>query len=113
MVKSNNGKEEQLTMVEAVVYRINDLCKQHDMSIYELAKLSGVTQSTINEIMQGRSLRPRIDTLAKIASGFGLKIAEFLDSPVFDNIKDINIDENKERIAEKKRRRKLQNQKTE
>jgi transcriptional regulator with XRE-family HTH domain len=96
-------KDEWHTMVTAVVHRINALCEQKDMSIYELAKLSGVSQSTLNEIMQGRSERPRIDTIKKIAFGFSINLHEFFDDPVFDKIVGVDDQEPPQRI--KKRRK--------
>lgn len=84
------GKQEMVTMKEAVIYRINRLCQIHGLSIYELAKVSGVSQSTLNEIMQGRSENPRINTFKKISSGFGIKLQEFFDDPVFEHIEGID-----------------------
>lgn len=107
--KSNNkdGKEEMYTMVKAVVHRINTLCEEHDMSIYELSKLSGITQSTLNEIMQERSERPRIDTIKKIAFGFGMNLTEFFDDPVFERIEGVDDREPPVRLKQRHRRKKV------
>lgn len=95
--------DEWFTMDQAVVHRINYLCELKNMSIYELAKLSGVSQSTLNEIMQGRSERPRIDTIKKVAFGFGMKLTEFLDDPIFERIKGVDDQEPPVRLAEQRR----------
>ncbi|WP_277680337.1 helix-turn-helix domain-containing protein [Gracilibacillus dipsosauri] len=108
MENENQNKGEMYSMVDAVVYRINDLCEKNDMSIYELSKLSGVSQSTLNEIMQGRSKRPRLDTLVNIAFAFGIRPRDFLDHPVFDQIEGVHDREPQERL--KKRRKKQENQ---
>ena len=34
----------------------------------------------------GRSKNPKILTIARISNGFGLKLKDFFDDPVFDDI---------------------------
>lgn len=104
--QKENGKEEMYTMVQAVIHRINTLCEQHDMSIYELSKLSGITQSTLNEIMQGRSERPRIDTIKKVSFGFGIKLTEFFNDPVFENIEGVDDREPPKRLKNRRSKKK-------
>lgn len=60
-----------------VTKRINDLCKKKNIgSTYELAKLTGITQSTLQNILsEGRS--PRTDTIERICNGLGITLAEF------------------------------------
>lgn len=79
-----------ITITEALKKRINDLCEKYEISIYRLSKESGVPQSTLNEIMQGRSKDPRASTVSKIAKGFGITAQEFYNDPIFDNLKDIH-----------------------
>ncbi|MED4852196.1 helix-turn-helix transcriptional regulator [Caldifermentibacillus hisashii] len=78
----------KVTMNEAVVYRIKSLCEKFDMSVYELSKRSGVTQSTINEILRGITKNPRIATLSKVAQGFGMDLTNFFDDPIFKYVID-------------------------
>lgn len=107
--QSNRGEEkEMVTMVEAVVRRINNLCEVHNMSIYELSKLSGVSQSTLNEIMQGRSSRPRIDTLKKVAFGFNMTLSDFFNDPIFEQIQGVDDQKRGQRISKKHKRRKTE-----
>jgi transcriptional regulator with XRE-family HTH domain len=98
---------ETISMVDAVVHRINTLCDKHGYTIYELSKLSGIAQSTLNEIMQGRSERPRIDTITKICLGLGIPVKEFFDDPVFDRIKGVHDDEEQIKIIEERRLQKM------
>lgn len=75
-----------LTINEALKKRINQLCEDKGISIYRLSKNSGVPQSTLNEIIQGRSKDPQAGTLNRIAYGFGLKYSEFMNDPIFDEV---------------------------
>lgn len=73
--------------------RIVQLCEQKQMSIYRLAKKSGVPQSTLNEIMQGRSRDPRLSTIIQIAQGFDMSIQELLDDPIFESVENGTIED--------------------
>lgn len=73
---------------EAIKERIVFLCNQRGWSVNELIKRSNINQSTISEIMSGRSKYPRINTLKKISNGFGITLSEFFDDDIFINVKD-------------------------
>lgn len=70
---------------EAVTTRIQRLLRERGWTANELIKRSGVNQSTIAEIMAGRSKYPRISTIQKIAHGFGMTLSEFFDDKVFED----------------------------
>ena len=62
---------------EAVRTRIIELCRQRDISINKLCSLSGVTQSTVNNIVSGRNNSATISTIKKLCDGLGITIQEF------------------------------------
>lgn len=64
---------------ELYVKRIRQLCEKRGISINKLAAMSGVRQSTLDNIMRGNSKNPRVMTLHKIANAFNMTLAEFLD----------------------------------
>ncbi len=70
---------------EAIARRIEGLCKERGISINRLATLSGLTQSTIDSILKGKSRNPRLSTIRKICDGLGISLKEFLDHPLIDN----------------------------
>ena len=41
--------------------------------------MSGVAQSTLDSLVNGKTFNPRIKTLHKLANAFNLTLAEFLD----------------------------------
>lgn len=63
------------------VMRIKTLCKQRGISINKLSSMSGVKQSTIDNIVRGLTRNPKAKTLHKIAIAFNMTLAEFLDYP--------------------------------
>lgn len=64
-----------------LVKRILSLCKRRGISINRLATMSGVRQSTLNNIVNGQSKNPKLITLHKIALAFSMTPAELLDFP--------------------------------
>ena len=64
---------------EIIVRRIQQLCQKKGYSINKLATMSGVKQSTLDNLMRGITKNPGIVSLHKIANAFNMTLAEFLD----------------------------------
>ncbi len=60
--------------VQNLINRINALCCEKNITVNKLATLSGLTQSTIDSILKGKSVNPRVETIDKIADVFGVSI---------------------------------------
>ena len=65
---------------EAIAIRISNLS---DITLYELSKVSGVAQTTIKDIVYGRSKNPGIKNIERIANGFGMSVRDFFDDDLF------------------------------
>lgn len=68
---------------EAVKERILELCRVHDISVNKLSSMSGVTQSTVNNIVSGRNNSATVSTIKKLCDGLGITIEEFFNSELF------------------------------
>ena len=68
---------------EAVRVRILELCNARQITVNRLATLSGVTQSTLNNIVSGRNNSTTVSTVKKLCDGLGITITEFFDSTTF------------------------------
>ena len=71
---------------QAVRARIEELCREKDLSINKLSNLSGVTQSTVNNIVSGRNHSTTISTIKKLCDGMGITIEEFFNSELFRDL---------------------------
>lgn len=71
---------------EAVKERILELCQQRNLSINKLSSISGVTQSTVNNIISGRNRSTSISTIKKLCDGLDITIEEFFHSELFHNL---------------------------
>ena len=63
--------------------RILDLCDKKHMSIHKLAIESGVSPSTIKNILYGKSQNPGIVTIKMLCDGMGITLIEFFDTREF------------------------------
>lgn len=79
-----------MTYSDAVILRLRGLCKQRHITVNKLATISGITQSTVENLMAGKTRNPKLKTLHKIAVGLDMTVSELLDFPemnesVFDD----------------------------
>ena len=72
------------------VRRIRELCRHRGITINKLATMSGIKQSTLDNIVRGLTKNPRVMTLHRIALAFNMTLAEFLD---FKDLNDYAFDE--------------------
>lgn len=75
-----------LTIGEAVRERILELCRERDITVNRLCTLSGVTQSTVNNLVSGRNRSMTISTIKKLCDGLDITIQAFFDSPLFQRL---------------------------
>ncbi|MBR2883404.1 MAG: helix-turn-helix transcriptional regulator, partial [Clostridia bacterium] len=71
---------------EAVKLRILELCKSRNITVNKLATISGITQSTLNNIISDRNNSTTISTIKKICDGLEISIEDFFCSDVFRNL---------------------------
>ena len=67
----------------AVALRIAELLKEKNMTQYRLAMNSGITHSTLKNIIHETVKDNLLSTVILIAAGFNMTVSEFLDSPLF------------------------------
>ena len=70
----------------AVRQRILDLCALRGITVNRLATLSGVTQSTVNNIVSGRNHSATVATVKKLCDGLDITLRACVDAPVFDSL---------------------------
>ena len=75
-----------MTVGIAVKERILQLCNERDLSVNKLATISGVTQSTVNNIVSGRNNSATVSTVKKLCDGLDISLEEFFHSELFQNL---------------------------
>ncbi|MBQ7387329.1 MAG: helix-turn-helix transcriptional regulator [Clostridia bacterium] len=75
-----------MTIGEACKIRIHELCNERNITVNKLAIISGVTQSTLNNIVSGRNNSVTVSTIKKLCDGLEISIIDFFTSDVFNNL---------------------------
>lgn len=68
---------------EAIRQRIIELCNEHDINVNQLSLMCGMTQSTLNNIVNGRNHSTTVSTIQKICDGLGITIQDFFSPDYF------------------------------
>lgn len=82
----NSGSEESRMIKDAVVERFVQLCAERGISYTELARLAGVTPSTVYTMLKPERRDVSIVTIKKLCDGLGIDITEFFSGPVFEGM---------------------------
>lgn len=77
-----------MNLQTAIKYRVLGLCKSNHLTINGLAMLSGMSQSTVNSLVDGTSKNPKLLTIFHLCLGLDMTFKEFFDDPIFDNLDD-------------------------
>ncbi len=71
---------------DAVVLRLQTICKERNIKYNELATRSGVTPSTVYSLMDINRRDLSIITLKKLCDGLDMTITEFFDDDIFKSL---------------------------
>ena len=75
-----------MTIAEAVVKRLFELCNERNLTVNKISNISGITQSTVSDIVNGTTTNAGISTIKKLCDGFEISIREFFNSDLFDDL---------------------------
>ncbi len=75
-----------MNISDAVAHRILELCKENNLTVNKLSTLSGVTQSTVNDIVNHKARNIGIVTIKKLCDGLGITITDFFETDSFKNL---------------------------
>lgn len=75
-----------MNISQAVTKRIKELCKERNLTINALCTASGVTQSTVNDIVSGKTYNAGIVTIKKLCDGLEISVRDFFDSDLFSKL---------------------------
>lgn len=80
MLTASAATEGEAALVMAVAARLAELRARRGMSFDALSREAGVSKGTLVKIEQGRA-NPSISTLCRLASAFGVSVAEIVAPP--------------------------------
>lgn len=71
---------------QAVADRILELCKKRGITVNLLSTKSAVTQSTVNDIVNGRTKSVGIITIKKLRDGLDISLYDFFNTEIFKSL---------------------------
>ena len=75
-----------MSVKDIVVKRFQEILKERNIKINELANISGITPSTAYSMMDKKRLDVSIVTIKKFCDGLDITLGEFFSTPEFDNL---------------------------
>lgn len=73
---------------DAVIARIDEICKEKRMSVCDICLKGGLTPSVIYELLQGRTKYPKVNTVKRFCDGAGMTLSEFFDREYFNDFEE-------------------------
>ena len=73
----------EMNAKDAVAKRFQNICKERNMTLNELANLSGVTPSTIYSMMDEKRRDISILTIKKFCDGLEMSLTDFFQDSIF------------------------------
>lgn len=71
---------------DVLVERINNLCKERQMSYYALSYKAAVPMTTLMHIVDKSTVNPGVLTISRLCDGFEITLKDFFDSPEFEGL---------------------------
>ena len=72
-----------MNLTSSIRARIEELCNERKITINKMCILCGITQSTINNIINRKQKDVSMLTILRICNGLNIKISDFFNSDIF------------------------------
>ena len=73
---------------DAIVKRIEEICKERGSNICDIALRGGMSPSAIYDLIKGRTKCSKVITVKRFCEGAGMTLSEFFDRNYFNDIED-------------------------
>ena len=75
-----------MDLSQAVRIRITNLIEERNINVSKLSTLAGISRSTFTKFLSGKRKIIRLDIIEYICEGLNMKLKDFFNDPIFDNI---------------------------
>lgn len=75
-----------MELSQAIRIRITNLIKERNLNVSKLSTMAGISRATLSKFLSGQRKYLRIDIIEYICEGLNMKLKEFFDDKIFDNI---------------------------
>jgi len=70
----------------AISKKILNICAEKDITPNKLAVICCLTQSTVQNLVNGKSKNPKLLTIIRICEGLNISLKDFFDDDLFSKI---------------------------
>ena len=75
-----------MDLSQAVRIRITNLIEERNINVSRLSTMAGISRSTLSKFLAGKRKIIRLDMIEYICEGLNMKIKDFFNDPIFDDI---------------------------
>ena len=75
-----------MKLSRAISIKMNKLCREKNITPNKLASLCCLTQSTVQNLITGKSNNPKLLTIIRICEGLNISLKDFFDDELFEKI---------------------------
>lgn len=75
-----------MDLSQAVRIRITNLIEERNINVSKLSTLAGISRSTLSKFLAGKRKIIRLDMIEYICEGLNMKLKDFFNDAIFDNI---------------------------
>lgn len=76
----------KVDLSQAVRIRITNLIEERNINVSKLSTMAGISRSTLSKFLAGKRKIIRLDMIEYICEGLNMKLKDFFNDAVFDNI---------------------------
>ncbi len=73
---------------DAIVARIEEICKERGSNICDLSLNGGMSPSAIYDLIKGRTKCSKVVTVKRFCEGAGITLSEFFDRDYFNDLEE-------------------------
>ncbi len=73
---------------DAIIKRIEEICKQRSSNICDIALRGGMSPSAIYDLIKGRTKCSKVITVKRFCEGAGITLSEFFDKDYFEELEE-------------------------
>ncbi len=75
-----------MKLSEAISIKIQKICSTYNITPNKLANICCLTQSTVQNLVAGKSKNPKLLTIIRICEGLNITLKDFFDDEIFYKI---------------------------
>lgn len=75
-----------MALSQAVRIRITNLIEERNLNVSKLSTMTGISRATLSKFLSGQRKYLKIDIIEYICEDLNMKLKEFFDDEIFDNI---------------------------